>query len=343
MAFTAQPAAITSGQTTTLSWVIQNATSASIYARRGYRQRHHRFGSGVAHRHHHVYPHGDRSQRPTTQTVQVTVGATSAQILRFAAGPSSIATGAQSTLSWSTSGATTVSISPGIGTVAANGSTTVSPATTTTYTISATGTDGNTVTAAVQVTVGAVTAQIVRFAASPSSIATGGQATLSWSTTNATTVSISPGIGSVAANGSTTVSPAATTVYTISATGTDGNTVTATVQVTVGAVTAQILRFAASPSTIAAGAQTTLSWTTSDATTVSISPGIGTRDRQREHHRLAGRHHQLHHQRHRRGRQDRHRRDNRDRERIRHSADRDLRRHPDRVSRRASRPRSAGR
>jgi hypothetical protein len=274
--FTAQPAAITSGQTTTLSWVIQNATSATITP-----------GVGTVSATTGSVPVSPTTTTTytltatgpngsTTQTVQVTVGATNAQILRFSAGPSSIATGAQSTLSWSTSGATTLSISPTVGTVSANGSTTVSPATTTTYTLSATGTDGKTVTAAVQVTVGAVTAQIVRFVANPSSIATGAQTTLSWSTSNATTVSISPGVGTVAANGSAPVSPATTTVYTISATGADGKTVTATVQVTVGALTAQILRFAASPSTIALGAQTTLSWSTSGASTISISPTVGT-------------------------------------------------------------------
>jgi len=274
--FTAQPAAITSGQTTTLSWVIQNATSATITPGVGTVSA--TTGSvAVSPTATTTYtltatgPNGN-----TTQTVQVTVGATAAQILRFSAGPSSIATGAQSTLSWSTSGATSVSISPGIGTVAANGSTTVSPASTTTYTLSATGTDGKTVTAAVQVTVGAVTAQVVRFVANPSSIPAGGQTTLSWSTSNATTVSISPGIGAVASNGSTAVSPTTTTIYTISATGADGKTVTATVQVTVGAVTAQILRFAASPNTIGLGASSTLSWSTSNATSVSISPTVGT-------------------------------------------------------------------
>jgi len=274
--FTAQPAAITSGQTTTLSWVIQNATSATITPGVGTVSA---TTGSVA-----VSPTATTTYTltatgpngTTTQTVQVTVGASTAQILRFAASPSSIPTGGQSTLSWTTSGATTISISPGIGTVSANGSTTVSPATTTTYTISATGTDGKTVTAAAQVTVGAVTAQIVRFVANPGSIATGASTTLSWSTSNATTVSISPGVGNVAANGSVAVSPAATTVYTISATGTDGKTVTATAQVTVGAVTAQILRFAASPNTIGLGASTTLSWSTSNATSISISPTVGT-------------------------------------------------------------------
>jgi hypothetical protein len=178
-------------------------------------------------------------------------------------------------LSWSTTGASTVSISPTVGKVSANGSTAVSPAATTSYTISATGGDGKTVTAVVTVTVSGA-AQIVRFAASPSTIAAGGQSTLSWSTTGASTVSISPTVGTVSANGSTTVSPTSTTSYTITATGTDGKAVTAVVTVTVTATAAQIVRFAASPSTIAMGAQTTLSWTTSGASTVSISPTVGT-------------------------------------------------------------------
>ena len=41
--------------------------------------------------------------------------------------------------------------------------------------------------------------------------------TLSWTTANATTVTIDQGIGAVAASGSTTVTPAATTTYTLTA------------------------------------------------------------------------------------------------------------------------------
>ncbi len=275
--FTAQPAAITSGQTTTLSWVILNATSASISPSVGTVSA---TTGSVA-----VSPTTTTTYTltatgpngPTTQTVQVTVGATSAQILRFSAGPSSIATGAQSTLSWSTSGATTVSISPGIGTVTANGSTTVSPAATTTYTLSATGTDGKTVTAAVQVTVGKLTAQILRFAASPSTIGLGASTTLSWTTSGATTISISPGIGTVTANGSTTISPATTTSYTISATGADGKTVTAVTTVTVsGSAIPQIVTFVATPTSISPGQSTQICWQVTGATSISIAPGVGT-------------------------------------------------------------------
>jgi hypothetical protein len=276
--FAAQPAAITAGQSSTLTWQIQNATSASIAP-----------GVGAVNA-----TTGSVPVSPTvtttytltavgangtvTQAVQVVVGSTTAQVLRFSASPSTIAAGGQSTLNWTTSGAATVSISPSVGTVSPNGSATVSPTATTNYTITATGTDGKAVTAVTTVTVSAPTAaQIVRFSASPSTIAAGGQTTLNWSTTGATAVTISPSVGTVSPNGSTIVSPITTTSYTISATGGDGKTVTAVTTVTVSApTTAQIVRFAASPSTIAAGGQATLSWSTTGASTVSISPSVGT-------------------------------------------------------------------
>ena len=58
--------------------------------------------------------------------------------------------------------------------------------------------------------------QIIRFEASPLNIAPGGSSTLSWTTTGATTVSIS-GVGSVTPNGSTEVTPTQTTTYTLTA------------------------------------------------------------------------------------------------------------------------------
>ena len=54
--------------------------------------------------------------------------------------------------------------------------------------------------------------------AAPTSITTGQSSVLTWSTTNATTVSINQGIGTVAASGTRSVSPTATTTYTLTAT-----------------------------------------------------------------------------------------------------------------------------
>jgi hypothetical protein len=64
---------------------------------------------------------------------------------------------------------------------------------------------------------------INNFGASPSAIFAGEAATLSWSTSNATAVSIDNCIGSQAVSGSVTVSPAQTTVYTLTASGPSGS------------------------------------------------------------------------------------------------------------------------
>jgi RHS repeat-associated protein len=73
---------------------------------------------------------------------------------------------------------------------------------------------------------------IVNFSASPASIQEGGTSTLTWTTSNAETVSIDQGIGDVDVNGSVTVTPPETTTYTLTATG-PGGTTTATATVTV--------------------------------------------------------------------------------------------------------------
>src|SRR5437667_2572990 len=73
-------------------------------------------------------------------------------ILSFSAMPSAIVTGQSTTLSWTTSGATSVSIDNGVGSQAFSGSVNLSPAQTTIYTLTATGPSGS-VTAQTTVTV----------------------------------------------------------------------------------------------------------------------------------------------------------------------------------------------
>ena len=214
-----------------------------------------------------------------TATTYVTVGTpTSASIVRFDAVPNQIAPGQSSTLTWIVQGATGVSISPGIGNVALTGSTQVTPAQTTTYTLTATGPNGN-LTASATVTVGSGAVgnpQIIRFEASPLSIAPGGQSTLSWATNGATTVSIS-GVGNVTPNGSTTVSPTQTTTYTLSACSSDNKCETSPVTVTVSTGTIpQIVVFVATPQNIDPGSSTKLCWQVTGATSISITPGVGT-------------------------------------------------------------------
>jgi len=275
--FSATPSSIASGQSSTLAWNVTNATSVTISG----------VGSGLN-------AAGTASVSPTktttynltasgqggqtvTASVTVTVGASKPAVVRFAASPTSISKGGSSLLSWTTKGATTVSINNGVGSVSASGSATVSPTATTTYTLTATGADGVTsVTAAVTVTVVAPKPIIIRFTAAPTSIAKGGSTILSWATTGATTASISNGVGSVPVNGSQSVSPTATTTYTLTATAADGVTsVTAAVTVNVLGAKPAIVRFAASQTSIAKGGSTILSWATTGATTATIDNGVG--------------------------------------------------------------------
>jgi fibronectin type 3 domain-containing protein len=76
---------------------------------------------------------------------------------------------------------------------------------------------------------------ISSFTASPATIATGASSTLSWATTGAASIAITPGtFTSTSASGSTSVSPTATTTYTLTATNAAGSA-TATAKVTVTA------------------------------------------------------------------------------------------------------------
>jgi peptidoglycan-associated lipoprotein len=63
----------------------------------------------------------------------------------------------------------------------------------------------------------------VNVQASPTIIQRGQSITLTWSSTNATSLTLSPGIGAVAAEGTQTLSPQDSTTYTITATGPGGS------------------------------------------------------------------------------------------------------------------------
>jgi hypothetical protein len=268
--FDATPNQIAAGQASTLTWVVQGATSVSI-------------NNGVGN----VALTGSTTVSPaqsTTYTLTavgpsgnvaatttVTVGgvAGNPQIVRYEASPLTITPAGSSTLSWATTGAATVSIS-GVGNVPVNGSTTVSPTTTTTYTLTATSSDGKNVTAPVTVTVSSGTVpQIVVFVATPQNIDAGQSTKLCWQVTGATSIQIQPGVGSnLNANDCATVSPATTTTYTLTATNASGqNQGNATVNV--GQV--RILSFTANPPTSpSAGSPVQLSWQTQNATSVVL-------------------------------------------------------------------------
>ncbi len=103
-----------------------------------------------------------------------------------------------------------------------------------TFTVKVTNTAGSATSNAATLTVNAAAATITSFKASPTAVSPGSSSTLSWVTTGATSIAITPGtFTSTSASGSTSVSPTATTTYTLRATP-GSATATATVTVSTG-------------------------------------------------------------------------------------------------------------
>jgi len=152
-------------------------------------------------------------------------------ISSFTAATAIITSGGTSTLSWSVTGASSLSIDNGIGTVTGS-SKNVSPASTTTYTLTATSASGVTSTAQFTVTV-VLPPAISSFIATPSILTSGAAAVLSWTTSNTTTLSINNGVGTVTGITSISVMPVATTTFTLTAANAAGTMVTSTAIVTV--------------------------------------------------------------------------------------------------------------
>jgi phospholipase C len=199
-------------------------------------------------------------------------------VIAFAASSGTIVQGQSTTLSWKVTNAASFSISPAVAPdpLPMIGSATVSPSQTTTYIGTATDANGKTATNSVTVTVVPQgSAPTMTLSVSPNVVAAGQSTTLTWASTNSTSVVIKPSVlgddvTSVALSGSTAIVPSATTTYTATATGAGGVTASASATINILGVT-----LAATPVTIGPGQTATLSWTSSNATTLSIDQGIG--------------------------------------------------------------------
>lgn len=275
IAINVQPANIVQGQSATISWQVTKATQFSISpsvlpAGQTYPMT----GSAT------VSPSQtttytatatDTNGLTTSTTVTVTVAAAgSTPTITLSISPAIVASGQTATISWATTNATSVTITPSIlqddqTSVDLSGSAVITPSARTVYTATAKGANNSTATA--QATVDILS---VNLTASPSTIAAGQSATLTWTSNNATSVSIDQGIGPQGPSGSLTVSPAATTTYTITAV---NGSATATAQATVNAPLSVTLT--ANPANITPGQQATLSWNSRGATTLSIDNGVG--------------------------------------------------------------------
>lgn len=156
----------------------------------------------------------------------------------MSANPATIGAGQLSTITWSSTNATSITITPSVlgedqTTLPLSGSATVSPTTTTTYVATVTG-SGGTATGSVQVT---VTPMQVNLSANPSTITPGQSAALSWATQDVQKLVIDNGVGDVSShlpNGSVTVTPSVSTTYTATATGPAG-TINQSAAITVSA------------------------------------------------------------------------------------------------------------
>lgn len=117
---------------------------------------------------------------------------------------------------------------------------------------------------------------ITLFSAGPSNISLGNSATLSWTASNATTLSINQSVGTVTGLTSKTVSPSITTTYTLTATNNSGSA-TAQATVTVGSgsqptsTPPAITSFTATPASIVAGEGSTIAWTVTGNPAPSVS------------------------------------------------------------------------
>jgi hypothetical protein len=312
--FTASPTSILTGQSTTLTWTTNNATSCTASGGTGSDNWSGSVGTSsggtsvgpISTAGTYTYslvcsgPGG--ASAPQSLNVTVTsASAPAASVSTFVATPSSVQTGNTASLSWSSANATSCSASGGIGSDGWSGSvgtastgTTVGPfptAGTYTYTLTCTGPGGTgtPTSVAINVTATATPAGSVRnFSATPSTIQTGQAATLSWSSDAATACTASGGApgstwtGSVpvVSTGTSTgvINTAGSYTYTLLCTGPGGTGAPSSTTLNVinpPGSAASIGAFSAASTNLTTGQGTTLSWSTTNATSCTASGGSG--------------------------------------------------------------------
>jgi hypothetical protein len=196
----------------------------------------------------------------------------------LSAAPTVVASGAASTLTWSSTGATACTASGGwTGGLAPSGSQTTGALTVDTlFSLTCAGAGGT--TAAVTTTVTILPLPTATLTADPAALNAGGTSTLTWSSTNATACTASDGwSGSLPTSGSQgTGALTVTTTYSLTCSGDGGASAAAAASVTVtpSPVTAvPTATLTANPPSVASGATSTLTWTSTNATACTASGG----------------------------------------------------------------------
>lgn len=289
----ASPASIQQGDSSKLTWTAKNAVSFSIDHGVG-------TSSPASGGSKNVSPSVTTTYTGTavgangkvvhcTTTVTVTPPPPSGPSCSLLASPTSVNAGDTSTLSWTTTNADTFSIDQSVGSVTpvASGTTTVSVATTTTYTGTATG-PGGTVHCTTTVTVTPPppppgNGPSCTLSATPSQVGSvGDHATLSWTTTDGATFVIDQGVGSVspvAAGTTTSKAINEDTSFTGTVTSPTGQTATCHAAVTIphgGGGSGPVCELSASPTAIAPGGTSHLSWGGYEILNVDVDHGVAT-------------------------------------------------------------------
>ena len=287
-AFTVSPTTIKRGESATLAWSTTNASRVVIDNAIGEVSATGTYSiAPLATTTYMLTAYGVNDQK---NTCTVTIGVEQPPVVidapkceAFTATPASLPVGGGDVvLTWATKNAGTVSISPTIGIVAANGSTTIGITTTQTFTLTtsnASSSDSCVVTVPVQppvVTEPLTCAANVTLSASPTRISRGGEATLTWTTTGVTGVSFDNGITATGLSGSTVVSPSDSTTYTLTATN-GTQTINCPVPVTVetgggggGGSSAPRCELSISDNKINAGDEVVLTWNSTRATDITL-------------------------------------------------------------------------
>jgi hypothetical protein len=214
-------------------------------------------------------------QTDTTRSTQLGISKVppGLAITSFSASPVQVSPNDPVELAWTTTGATTCTLSWNgqSQNVATSGTYTIRPGATTTVTLNATGAS----TISQQLTIYVPQVTILSYGASPTQVAQDAPTTLSWLINNADSAVIMPGDSTVDPNsGQLVVSPHLSQSYTLSATG-FGRTVSMPAPVEVMPI--QVGRFTATPSQVPPGGllAATLAWSTQWATACAIQPDVG--------------------------------------------------------------------
>ncbi|MDF1564176.1 MAG: lamin tail domain-containing protein [Deltaproteobacteria bacterium] len=227
---------------------------------------------------------GEEESSPATASVTLTVEASPAPVITsLTATPASVALGDPASLSWTTTGADTVSMVDDAGNTldlagqgAASGTVSVTPAVDTTYTLTASGPGGST-TATVTVTVFVLPTILTFESDAAGAVVAGSPVVLSWTTTDTDSIALVDDAGNAIdvsalspTSDSVTVTPLESSTFTLTATNANGSTdATVTVE-----VLTHIIAFTLSPEVARAGDTLTLAWQIGGATAADLSgPG----------------------------------------------------------------------